>query len=187
MQGRVHEGEVRAEPTAIKRGRADRAPARGGAWRAPMKVGNGVAVDEAQGRVAPEELHHARGMREIAPDAHFIEAFTEFGPQVTQGHVQMFMDTGLPGQRVSRYPHPSARPRAGAPYPGRFLGHDDPQAQMGCGDRGGQPAGARPHHQQVTVCATLCPVRCHWACHRLASRLRQGAVWHVGRWGGTQG
>lgn len=147
-----------AQAAAIEGRGADRAATGGRIGRVTVKVGNGVAVDELQRRLAAEEIHHARAVVQKAAGAGFVELLAKFVAQIGQGFVDGLMDAGLDRERVAGNPHPAARPGGGAAVVRVLLGHDDVQPQVRGRHSGRQAAGSRADDQQVAV---QCAVRAH--------------------------
>ena len=111
----------------------------------------GIAVDEAQRGLGPEELDHARRGLKKATGADLVEALTEFVAQVGQRFFDGLDDAGLDGERIARQPHPATRPGGGAAEMRVLFRDDDLQAQMGGGHGRGQAPGPGADHQQVAA------------------------------------
>ena len=150
-QRRLELGDARAQAPAVEGRGADRAAAGGGVRRAAVEVGDRVAVDELQRGALGKEPDHARRVLQEAAHARLVEAVAQFVAQVGQRALDVLGDARRHRERVARDPHPAARPGGGAAEARLFLGHDHPQAQVGRGHGGRQPARARADHQQVAI------------------------------------
>ena len=107
FQGRLEPRYIFAQPAAIERGRANRAPAGASVGCASMEVGNAVAVDELQRCLVLEEAHHTWRLLQVGAGQWRIEAVAQLGLQVGQRFCDVFVDAGCHGQRVARNPHPA--------------------------------------------------------------------------------
>ena len=140
------------------------APASGGMRRPAMHVWYRVAGNEFQPRIRARKFHHARRRLQIQAGKRVVVMRTEFMPQVSQWLLNVFSKARLDGQRIARYPHPSAR-LCGRPAVLRFfLGNDDLQAVVRGGDCGGQSARAGTDDQKIAVTQLS-----HRRCQRCAS------------------
>ncbi len=143
--------QVGAEPPAVEGCGTDRAPARARGLGAAVKVGDRVAVDEAQRGVVKVELQHLRRAGQEGLGALRVQVAADDALQVAARFVDRLGDACGQRQRVARDPHPAAGPGGGAAEDRLLLGHDHLQPQVGSGDRSAQRPGAGAEHQQVAV------------------------------------
>ena len=141
-QRRLEVGNARAKAAAVERRGAERAAAGGRMGCAAVEIGNRVAVDELQGGLRAEELHHARRSFQECAGAGLVEALSEFVTQVGQRLFDGLVDAGLHRERIARQPHPATGPRGGAAVLRFLFGDDDFESEMGGGHGGRQPTGS---------------------------------------------
>ena len=107
-----------------------------------VEIGDGIAIDELQGRVTAKEIDHAGAMVQVGLSALGVEAFAQFMLQVLPCGFGVFVDAGLARERIARNPHPATRPSGGSTQASCFFGHDHRQPQVRCGHGRRQAAGA---------------------------------------------
>ena len=134
-----------------------------GPWHIAMDVRNTIAVGPLQRGKTFEKSHHVRRIVEEGIHSFGVVMHAQFVLQVGARLLRILNDPRAPGQRITRHPRPTARPRRCAAKVRIFLHDHDLQPMPGGRHRSREARSARTDNQQIAInlSGLLLMGRCH--------------------------